>query len=93
MLLVEELQLKHGQHPVSVHVHAAEPVLYATQTHTDIQGAEEREREERERERERERAREKENREELTIILQGLMGYGVIAHRDNYFSKIQLVGQ
>ena len=48
---------------------------------------------ERERERERERAREKENREELTIILQGLMGYGVIAHRDNYFSKIQLVGQ
>lgn len=31
LLFIEVLQLVHGQHPVPIHIHAAEPVLYATQ--------------------------------------------------------------
>ena len=42
LLFIEVLQLKHGQHPVSVHIHAAEPVLYTgdrqvQEGHTHIQ--------------------------------------------------------
>lgn len=37
LLLVEELQLEHGQNAVPIEVHAAEPVLYAAEVRTNRQ--------------------------------------------------------